>query len=68
MKTREKNWCGEGDLNPHGLLTPRKLLIHRVSKSSKVATVLRFGHVNGHIKGVDAQNPSPWLQGKLAGD
>ena len=44
MKTREKNWCGEGDLNPHEIApasTSRYLTRFRGVPSNRISLILR---------------------------
>ena len=44
MKTREENWCGEGDLNPHEIApasTSRYLTRFRGVPSNRISLILR---------------------------
>ena len=58
MKTRTKNWCGEGDLNSRTTLKTRKLYTTRSSQNTRSARSTPPSHTTSHTA---LKRPGKWV-------
>jgi hypothetical protein len=58
MKTRTKNWCGEGDLNSRTTLKTRKLYTARSSQNTRSARSTPPSHTTSHTA---LKRPGKWV-------